>query len=106
MYDLLNKGRFKALCALVALSTNLSLMAYDCYDSYECCEEPSCNRFYVGAFGGGIYSNASKISQFGTAFFPEDEIGPLSIIAEGRLNKTSTGFGGVQVGYESFKPLG
>lgn len=73
--------------------------------AYDCCEEPSCNRFYVGAFGGGIYSDSSHISQYGTAFFSEiDSIGPLSIIAEGRLNKTSTGFGGVQVGYEWSQP--
>lgn len=99
MFDLFNKGRLAALFALVFLSAmNFSLMAY------ECCEPPSCNRLYVGAFGGGIYSNSSKVSQFGTAFFPEAIIGPLSVIAEGRLNKTSTGFGGVQVGYEWSKP--
>jgi opacity protein-like surface antigen len=100
MYNLFNKGRLSALFAFIALgATNLSLMAFDC------CEQPSCSRFYVGGFGGGIYSNSSKISQFGTAFFPEDILGPLSIIGKGRLKKTSTGFGGAQVGYEWFKPL-
>jgi opacity protein-like surface antigen len=114
MYNLFNKGRLAALFALVALSAiNFSLMAYDYCEqpsnfslmAYDCCEQPSCSRLYVGAFGGGIYSNSSNISQFGTAFFPEDVLGPLSIIAEGRLSKTSTGFGGAQVGYEWFKPL-
>lgn len=99
MFNLFNKGRLAALFALVSLSAmHSSLMAC------ECCEPPSCNRLYVGAFGGGIYSNSLKVSQFGTAFFPEDIIGPLSVIAEGRLNKTSRGFGGVQVGYEWSKP--
>jgi opacity protein-like surface antigen len=40
------------------------------------------------------------VTQYGTAYFPEEIIGPLSVIAEGHLNKTSSGFGGVQVGYE------
>lgn len=99
MLNLFNKGRLAALFALVSLSAmNCSLMAG------ECCEQPSCNRLYVGAFGGGIYSNSSQVSQFGTAFFPEDTLGPLPVIGEGHLNKTSTGFGGVQVGYEWSKP--
>lgn len=73
----------------------------------ECCCEPApCNRLYIGAFGGGLYSNSSRVSQYGTAFFPElTSIGPLSIIGEGHLNKSSTGFGGVQLGYEWSKPL-
>lgn len=100
MYRLFNKGRLTALLATVALSLmNFSLMAY------ECCEPPTCSRFYVGGFGGGIYSESSKVSQFGTAFFPEAVIGPLSIIGKGHLRKHSTGFGGAQVGYEWFKPL-
>lgn len=70
------------------------------------CEQPSCDRLYVGAFGGGIYSNTSKVTQYGTAFFSDvTSIGPLSVIAEGQLNKTSSGLGGAQIGYEGFKPL-
>lgn len=103
MFNLFSKGRLTALLALVSLSAmNSSLMAW----GGDCCESsPSCNRFYIGAFGGGIYSESDKISQFGTAFFSEiDSIGPLPIIAEGSLNKTSTGFGGVQIGYEWSNP--
>ncbi len=94
-------GRLAVLFAFLSLSAmNFSLTAW------ECCEQPSCDRFYIGAFGGGIYSNSNRVTQYGTAFFSElTSIGPLPIIAEGHLNKTSTGFGGVQVGYEWSKPL-
>lgn len=100
MFKLFSKGRLAALFVLASLSAmNCSLMAC------ETCEPPSCNRLYIGAFGGGIYSNSNEISQYGTAYFPElTSIGPLSVIAEGHLNKTSTGFGGVQIGYEWSKP--
>lgn len=101
MVNLFNKGRLATLLALVCLSAMSSSLSA----AYDCCEQPSCNRLYVGAFGGGIFSDSSEASQFGTAFFSEvDSIGPLSIIAEGNLNKTSTGFGGVQVGYEWYTP--
>jgi opacity protein-like surface antigen len=108
--NMFNLDRFALLCGLVSIGAmNSSLAAWDCCQEQapNCCycEEPSSNRFYIGAFGGGIYSDSSKVTQFGTAFFPEDSIGPLSIIAEGDLKKTSTGFGGVQVGYEWSKPL-
>lgn len=98
---MLNLGRLAVLFVLVSLSAmNYPLLAWDC------CEEPSPNRFYVGGFGGGIYSNSSRITQYGTAFFSElRSIGPLSVIGEGHLNKTSTGFGGAQIGYEWSNPL-
>jgi len=100
MFNLFNKGHLAAFFALVSLNAMNSSLTAD-----ECCEPPSCNRLYVGAFGGGIYSNSSQVSQFGTAYFSElTSIGPLSVIGEGSLNKTSTGFGGVQVGYEWSKP--
>lgn len=100
MFNLFSKVGLPALLALLSVSAmNSSLMACECW------EQPSCNRLYIGAFGGGIHSNSSEVSQYGTAFFSEiDSIGPLPIIAEGHLNKTSTGFGGVQVGYEWSKP--
>lgn len=100
MSRLFSKGRLAALFVLVSLSTiSSSLMAWGS------CDPCSNNRLYIGAFGGGIYSNTNKVSQFGTAFFSEvTSIGPLSIIAEGHLKKTSTGFGGVQIGYEWSKP--
>lgn len=101
MFNIFSKSRFAAFFALISLSaTNSSVVAWDC------CEEPSCNRLYIGAFGGGISSNSNKAYQYGTAFFSElESIGPLPIIAEGNLNKTSTGFGGVQIGYEWSKPV-
>ncbi len=85
---MLNLGRLRVLFALVSLSTmNSSLTAW------EGCEQPSCNRLYIGAFGGGIYSNSNEATQYGTAFFSElTSIGPLSVIAEGHLNKTSIRF--------------
>lgn len=101
MFNLLNNVRFAILLAVVSLGLMNSLRAWD-----ECCEEPSFNRLYIGAFGGGIYSNRNRVSQEGTAFFSElTSIGPLSIIAEGDLKKTSSGFGGVQIGYEWSHPV-
>jgi len=100
MFNLFSKGKLSALLALVSLSAmNSSLMAD------ECCDPCESNRMYIGAFGGGICSNSNRVSQYGTAFFSEvHSIGPLSIIAEGHLNKSSTGFGGLQIGYEWSKP--
>jgi hypothetical protein len=73
---------------------NSSLMAWECCDS---CEN---NRIYVGAFGGGIYSDSTKLSQMGTVFFEEAEGGPLAVNARGHSKRTSSGFGGAQIGYE------
>jgi opacity protein-like surface antigen len=104
MLKFFSKYHVSALLVLLSLSTMNSPVAAE--ESFCCFEEPSCNRLYIGAFGGGIYSNSNKVSQYGTAFFSElTSIGPLSVIAEGTLNKTSTGFGGVQLGYEWFKPV-
>lgn len=97
---MLNLGRLALFFALASLGAMNSSLA-----ALECCEQPSCNRLYIGAFGGGIYSNSNKVTQYGTAFFSElTSIGPLSVIAEGKLNKTATGFGGVQIGYEWTRP--
>jgi opacity protein-like surface antigen len=109
------KIRLSALLAILSLSSmSSSVMAWDCcdssncYDSTYCCDSPNSNRLYIGAFGGGIYSNSNEITQYGTAFFPETRapfIGPLPIIGEGNLNKTSAGFGGAQIGYEWSKSI-
>lgn len=106
MFNLFRKGSLTVLFALVFLNAmNSSLMAWDgCEQPWQCCEQPSCNRLYIGAFGGGIYSTNDKITQYGTAFFTEAAGGPLSVIAEGHLNKTSSWFGGAQIGYEWSKP--
>lgn len=100
MFNLFSKRHLSALLALISLSAmTSSLMAEDC--CYPCAYD----RFYVGAFGGGIYSNSNKVFQYGTAYFSElTSIGPLSVIAEGHLNKTSAGFGGLQIGYEWSTP--
>lgn len=66
----------------------------------ECCGCPEPGRLYIGAFGGGLYSDSTRIDQLGTAFFTEAEGGPLAVIAEGHSKKNSSGFGGVQLGYE------
>lgn len=93
MFSLFSKGRLSVLLTLVTLST--SLIADDC-----CCG----NRLYVGAFGGGIFSNSTNIFQQGTAYFPyideSEDGGPLAISARGHAKGKSTGFGGFQVGYE------
>lgn len=95
MLSSLSKSRLLALLALLSLNTmNSSLRACECWDSSEC------NRMYVGAFGGGIYSSSTKVSQMGTVFFPELAGGPLAVVAQGHTNKTSSGFGGAQIGYE------
>lgn len=96
-------GRLAVLFAFLTLGTVNASSAWDCCEEISC-EEPSCNRLYIGGFGGGIYSNTSKVHQYGTAFFTEASGGPLSVIAKGHLNKTTSGFGGVQVGYEWSKP--
>lgn len=96
-----NLGRLSVLFALVFLSAMNS-----CLTAWECCGQSSYSRLYLGAFGGGIYSNSNKVTQYGTAFFSElTSIGPLSVIGEGHLKKTSTGFGGVQIGYERSRRL-
>lgn len=98
MFNLFNKNGLLALLATIAL--NSSLIAWDsCCDSFECHSCP-CNRMYVGAFGGVLYSDSTKLTQQGTAFFIEAQGGPLAVLAEGRAKRNSTGFAGVQIGYE------
>lgn len=91
MFRFIKKSSFSALMALLTLSTSY-LAAGDC-----CCPN---NRLYIGAFGGGLYSNQPRITQTGVAFFTEAEGGPLGVNARGHLRKKSSGFGGVQLGYE------
>lgn len=91
MFKLLSKSMF-AVLAIVSLNTS-TLMAYDCC-------EPDCNRFYIGAFGGGIYSTPTGMYQMGTAFFFEELGGPLAVNAQGKSESTSAAFGGLQMGYE------
>lgn len=92
MINFMSKARLSALLAIMCVSSSLAA-----WDDCNICE---CDRFYVGAFGGGLYSNSTKMTQQGTAFFTEAEGGPLAVLAQGKTKKNSTGFGGVQVGYE------
>lgn len=101
MFSLLKNSRLLALLALMSFSTiNSSLVAWDYCNTSNCCDSSACSRTYIGGFGGGLYSNSSKITQMGTAFFEEAVGGPLAVFAEGDTKKTSSGFGGVQIGYE------
>jgi len=101
MFNLLNKGSLSALLALLCVTTS-SVSAWEQpYDTYEYSDcECNSNRFYIGGFGGGIYSDSTKISQMGTAFFAEDLGGPLAVYAKGHTRSSSAGFGGFQIGYE------
>lgn len=82
----------------------LSVCTMNCYLNAQEQSGPGdpgeCNRLYIGAFGGEMYSNSSKISQMGTALYLESAGGPLAVEALGDLNKSESGFGGVQLGYE------
>lgn len=102
MFNLFSKKHLSAVLAL--LSLNASLVAEEfCYSqeiANEYCCPTRCNRLYIGGFGGGLYSNSSRVVQTGTAFFTEAEGGPLAVNAHGHAKKKSTGFGGVQIGYE------
>jgi opacity protein-like surface antigen len=79
---------------LTLLVLNASLMAD------ECCYPSSCNRLYIGGFGGELFSNKTRMIQRGTAFFSEAEGGPLAVDARGHSKSKSAGFGGIQIGYE------
>lgn len=78
------------------LSLSVLLASGAPLEAEECCG----NRFYVGAFGGGLYSNSTDAYQLGTVFFLEAEGGPLEVYAHGKTRSITSGFGGVQVGYE------
>lgn len=95
MIKFLNKSYLAALLAVLSLGImNSSLIAE------ECCDSSESNRIYIGAFGGGIFSNSTSMYQMGTVFFPEADGGPLAVYARGHSKETSSGFGGVQIGYE------
>lgn len=94
----------------LALLSVMLLNATTCFAWGECCEpENICcdsnSRMYIGGFGGGLYSNKTNITQMGTAYFLEAEGGPLAIDARGHAKDTSSGFGGVQIGYEWSRPV-
>ncbi len=90
---------FSKCCLTLSSALLLNTMA-DSLIASECCDPCNCNRFYIGAFGGGIYSNSSQVSQMGIALFSEAVGGPLAVEARGHTHTTSSGYGGVQFGYE------
>jgi opacity protein-like surface antigen len=95
MFKLFSVSNLVALFVFFSLDTiNLPLAAQECC----CCSEE--NRLYIGGFGGQIYSNSPKLTQRGTAFFSEDLGGPLAVDAKGHSHKNTSGYGGVQIGYE------
>lgn len=93
MFKLFKKSNLSVVLALLVFGTT-DLMADGC------CSPCGSNRFYIGGFGGELFSNSPSMRQTGTAFFLELDGGPLAIDARGNSNTTSPGFGGVQVGYE------
>lgn len=99
MFSFFNKKRILALAAILSLNT-MSSFAMPWDNCCEPCDPCPCNRLYIGAFGGGLYSDSTRVYQMGTAFFDEAAGGPLAVDARGSTKRTSTGFGGVQVGYE------
>ncbi len=109
MFNFFSKKHLSALLALLSLTGASSLTAQDyyypqmqddcCYSYQDCCLA-SCNRFYIGGFGGALYSDSTRMVQLGTAFFTEAAGGPMAIDASGNSGRNSAGFGGVQIGYE------
>lgn len=93
------KERLHLVLGLLLSTTAVSLSADQAKNNDTTMTQP-CNRFYIGAFGGELFSNASRISQMGTALFLEADGGPLAVEALGYTKKTSAGFGGAQLGYE------
>jgi opacity protein-like surface antigen len=98
MFSSFSKSRLLGLLALLTLST-VSAPA-SAWDSCDPCDPCNSGRLYIGGFGGGLYSNSSSVHQLGTAYFLEELGGPLAVLGKGKFKKESTGFGGVQVGYE------
>ena len=99
MLSMFNKKCVSTLLAVLSLSSS-SLLAW----GGDCCDPCDGNRFYIGAFGGGIKASSTNVYQFGTAFFPyENDDGPLAVNAHGHLKSNWSGLGGFQVGYEWLK---
>lgn len=96
MSNLLTKKRLLAVLTLLSLNA----MSSSLFAMSDCCDPCDSGRMYIGAFGGGIYSESSRTNQLGTAFFTEAEGGPLAVNARGHTGTTSAGFGGIQLGYE------
>lgn len=96
MLKLFSKKYLTALIVFLSVNTLGSSVT-----AQECCFTPQCGRVYLGLFGGETWSNSTRLRQTGVAFFSEvTSIGPLSVDARGHSKGRSSGFGGVQLGYE------
>lgn len=62
---------------------------------------PAPGNFYVSLFGGAGSSDDFNVDQYGTAFYFEAAGGPLAVNAFGQVNHKSTGFWGLQLGYQT-----
>ena len=71
VFKLFKKSYLSAAFAFLTFSTMSSLVANECFSC-------GCNRFYIGAFGGELFSNAPTMRQTGTAFFLESAGGRFS----------------------------
>jgi len=63
-------------------------------------------HIYVGVFGGGGAVTGTDISQFGTAFYPEAQGGPLAVNSFGTSKSSSMGMVGGHIGYAWASNLG
>lgn len=99
MFSIFKKSSLLACAAALMTLSAVSSFASEWDD---CCEPTpcDCNRLYIGGFGGWLFPDSARATQIGNAFFDEDAGGPLTVFANGRVKGSSTGFGGVQVGYE------
>lgn len=57
-------------------------------------------NIYVGIFGGIAGSNSFDVSQYGTAFYPEEVGGPLAVNAFGSIGHETSGLVGANIGYQ------
>ncbi len=93
MFTFFSKHHLSAILAVLLLNVISHSL-----EAGECCYPSTCTRCYVGAFGGGLYSNSTHMTQTGTVFFLEAAGGPLAVNARGHAHRSSSGFGGVQLG--------
>lgn len=86
---------------LLLLSILLLNTTYFPLSGDECCStDCNDNGCYFGAFGGELFSKPTQFTQTGTAFFLDSAGGPLAVNAKGHSKKYSSGYAGVQLGYE------
>lgn len=63
-------------------------------------QTPATEKVYFGIFAGGGTSNKVNINQYGTAFFPEANGGPLAVNSFGHTNSRTAGIVGGHIGYQ------